>query len=137
MAVILSLKLIISQRKTTKSSSDILYANLAKTDSTEQIIAKTGHLFTTAIQDSIALLDAATIDLLAEKMISAKRIVLFGVGASAIVASDIFHKLIRVNKTPYLVQISMRNLLIQRIYPRMIWLLLLLQEVILRILIEC
>lgn len=31
-------------------------------------------------------------------MISAKRIVLFGVGASAIVASDIFHKLIRVNK---------------------------------------
>ncbi|MGX8894980.1 MurR/RpiR family transcriptional regulator, partial [Enterobacter cloacae] len=70
----------------------------AKTDSTEQIIAKTGHLFTTAIQDSIALLDAATIDLLAEKMISAKRIVLFGVGASAIVASDIFHKLIRVNK---------------------------------------
>lgn len=72
----------LSEEKQQKSSSDILYANLAKTDSTEQIIAKTGHLFTTAIQDSIALLDAATIDLLAEKMISAKRIVLFGVGAS-------------------------------------------------------
>ncbi|MGE9715778.1 MurR/RpiR family transcriptional regulator, partial [Escherichia coli] len=49
----------LSEEKQQKSSSDILYANLAKTDSTEQIIAKTGHLFTTAIQDSIALLDAA------------------------------------------------------------------------------
>lgn len=88
----------LSEEKQQKSSGNILYGNLEKTDTTEQIISKTGHLFTTAIQDSLALLDADTIDTLAKNMVSAKRIVLFGIGASAVVASDIFHKLIRVNK---------------------------------------
>lgn len=88
----------LSEEKQQKSSGDILYGNLAKTDSTELIISKTGHLFTSAILDSLALLDPSTIDVLAEKMVSAKRIVLFGIGASSVVASDIFHKLIRVNK---------------------------------------
>lgn len=88
----------LSEEKQQKNHHDILYGNLAKTDTTAQIITKTGHLFTTAIQDSLALLEANTIDLIAHKMVSAKRIVLFGIGASSIVASDIFHKLIRVNK---------------------------------------
>lgn len=37
-------------------------------------------------------------DEIAQKIVEAKRIVLFGVGTSAIVAYDIFYKLIRVNK---------------------------------------
>lgn len=86
------------EEKQQKSSGNILYGNLEKTDTTKQIISKTGNLFTTAIQDSLALLDADVIDALAKNMVSAKRIVLFGIGASAVVASDIFHKLIRVNK---------------------------------------
>ncbi|QAV23450.1 MurR/RpiR family transcriptional regulator [Proteus hauseri] len=88
----------LSEEKQQKNNGDVLYGNLAKTDTTEQIIVKTGHLFTSAIQDSLALLDANTIDVLAQNMVSAKRIVLFGIGASSVVASDIFHKLIRVNK---------------------------------------
>ncbi|OAT26918.1 MurR/RpiR family transcriptional regulator [Proteus myxofaciens] len=86
------------EEKQQKTSGNILYGNLEKTDTTKQIISKTGNLFTTAIQDSLALLDADVIDALAKNMVSAKRIVLFGIGASAVVASDIFHKLIRVNK---------------------------------------
>ncbi|MCF1868831.1 MurR/RpiR family transcriptional regulator, partial [Klebsiella pneumoniae] len=39
----------LSEEKQQKSSGDILYGNLAKTDPTELIISKTGHLFTSAI----------------------------------------------------------------------------------------
>ncbi|KGI83515.1 transcriptional regulator, partial [Exiguobacterium mexicanum] len=64
----------------------------------EQIIAKTGQIFISAIEKSLDLLEPSVIDDVAQKMNNAKRIVLFGVGSSAIVASDIYHKLIRINK---------------------------------------
>lgn len=78
--------------------AESLYGNLSRSDDTAQIIAKTGQMFISAIEKSLELLEPSIVDEIAKKMVSAKRIVLFGIGSSAIVASDIFHKLIRVNK---------------------------------------
>ncbi|MEY0555323.1 MurR/RpiR family transcriptional regulator [Providencia sp. 1701011] len=86
----------LSDEKQHKAES--LYGNLSRHDDTSQIIAKTGHMFISAIEKSLDLLEPPVVDTIAQKMYQAKRIVLFGVGSSAIVASDIFHKLIRINK---------------------------------------
>ncbi|OAT53371.1 MurR/RpiR family transcriptional regulator [Providencia heimbachae] len=86
----------LSDEKQHKAES--LYGNLSRSDDTAQIIAKTGLMFISAIEKSLELLEPSIVDEIAQKMVKAKRIVLFGIGSSAIVASDIFHKLIRVNK---------------------------------------
>ncbi|MBP6120985.1 MULTISPECIES: MurR/RpiR family transcriptional regulator [Providencia] len=86
----------LSDEKQHKAES--LYGNLSRSDDTAQIIAKTGLMFISAIEKSLELLEPSVVDEIAQKMVKAKRIVLFGIGSSAIVASDIFHKLIRVNK---------------------------------------
>ncbi|CAK7034771.1 MurR/RpiR family transcriptional regulator [Providencia sp.] len=86
----------LSDEKQHKAES--LYGSLSRNDGTEQIIAKTGQMFISAIEKSLDLLEPSVIDDVAQKMNNAKRIVLFGVGSSAIVASDIYHKLIRINK---------------------------------------
>ncbi|MEQ5318495.1 MurR/RpiR family transcriptional regulator [Providencia vermicola] len=86
----------LSDEKQHKAES--LYGNLSRSDDTSQIIAKTGQMFISAIEKSLELLEPSTVDEVAKRMVNAKRIVLFGIGSSAIVASDIFHKLIRVNK---------------------------------------
>lgn len=86
----------LSDEKQHKAES--LYGNLSRNDDTAQIIAKTGQMFISTIEKSLDLLEPAIVDAVAHKINSAKRIVLFGVGSSAIVASDIFHKLIRINK---------------------------------------
>ncbi|SUC46018.1 Uncharacterized HTH-type transcriptional regulator ybbH [Providencia stuartii] len=86
----------LSDEKQYKAES--LSGSLNPYDDTEQIIAKSGQMFITAIEKSLELLDPNTMDEIAQKIVEAKRIVLFGVGTSAIVAYDIFYKLIRVNK---------------------------------------
>ncbi|HGF6561435.1 TPA: MurR/RpiR family transcriptional regulator [Providencia alcalifaciens] len=87
----------LSDEKQHKAES--LYGNLSRNDDTAQIIAKSGQLFIRAIEKSLELLEPAAVDAVAQKLVEAKRIVLFGIGSSAIVANDIFHKLIRVNKS--------------------------------------
>lgn len=86
----------LSDEKQYKAES--LSGSLNPYDDTEQIIAKSGQMFITAIEKSLELLDPNTMDEIAQKIVEAKRIILFGVGTSAIVAYDIFYKLIRVNK---------------------------------------
>lgn len=87
----------LSDEKQHKAES--LYGNLSRNDDTAQIIVKSGQLFISAIEKSLELLEPAAVDAVAQKLVEAKRIVLFGIGSSAIVANDIFHKLIRVNKS--------------------------------------
>ncbi|CAG9412819.1 MurR/RpiR family transcriptional regulator [Providencia alcalifaciens] len=87
----------LSDEKQHKAES--LYGNLSRNDDTAQIIAKSGQLFISAIEKSLELLEPAAVDAVAQKLVEAKRIVLFGIGSSAIVANDIFHKFIRVNKS--------------------------------------
>lgn len=86
----------LSDEKQHKAES--LYGNLSRNDDTAQIIAKSGQMFITAIEKSVELLEPLTVDAIAQKIVEAKRVVVFGIGSSAIVANDIFLKLIRVNK---------------------------------------
>ncbi|OHT26011.1 MurR/RpiR family transcriptional regulator [Providencia stuartii] len=86
----------LSDEKQHKAES--LYGNLSRNDDTAQIIAKSGQMFITAIEKSVRLLEPLTVDAIAQKIVEAKRVVVFGIGSSAIVANDIFLKLIRVNK---------------------------------------
>lgn len=86
----------LSDEKQHKAES--LYGNLSRHDDTAQIIAKSGQMFITAIEKSVELLEPIIVDAIAQKIVEAKRVVLFGIGSSAIVANDIFLKLIRVNK---------------------------------------
>ncbi len=72
-----------------------LYQNLTITDSTQSLIDKSKQLFTSRIDSSLSLMDASTIEQCAQELISANRVVVVGVGASALVAADINHKLIR------------------------------------------
>lgn len=87
----------LSDEKQHKAES--LYGNLSRNDDTAEIIAKSGQLFISAIEKSLELLEPAAVDAVAQKLVEANRIVLFGIGSSAIVANDIFHKFIRVNKS--------------------------------------
>ncbi|EKT61739.1 MurR/RpiR family transcriptional regulator [Providencia burhodogranariea] len=86
----------LSDEKQLKAES--LYGNLSRNDDTAQIIAKSGQMFISTIEKSLELLEPAIVDAVAQKIVDATRIVLFGIGSSAIVANDIFHKLTRVNK---------------------------------------
>ena len=95
-AVILNLKLITFQKKSNKKSSgDILYGNLAKTDSTELIISKQGICYQRYFR--FISFGRSSVPLMwAEKWYHQNVLYCFGIGASSVVASDIFHKLIRV-----------------------------------------
>ena len=52
-----------------------------------------------AIEDTIKLLDYASVEKAASSIIHADTVRLFGVGASALVAQDLYYKLIRVGKS--------------------------------------
>lgn len=72
-----------------------LYQNLTVSDSTQSLIDKSKQLFTNRIDSSLSLMNAGIIEQCAEKLIVANRVVVVGVGASALVAADINHKLTR------------------------------------------
>lgn len=72
-----------------------LYAEIESQDSTQAIINKSKSLFTSKIEQSLSLIDCETIDHCADLLMRANKVLLSGIGASALVAADIHHKLIR------------------------------------------
>lgn len=72
-----------------------IYAEIEHCDSTRLIIEKSKSLFTSKIEQSLGLIDAETIDCCANTLLGAKKILLSGIGTSALVAADINSKLIR------------------------------------------
>lgn len=67
-------------------------------DSIKDIIRKVKVSNTSSIDETIGLLNVDTINSIIEAMVNAKRIYLFGIGASGIVAMDLQQKLLRINK---------------------------------------
>lgn len=72
-----------------------IYAEIEHCDSTRLIIEKSKSLFTSKIEQSLSLIDAETIDCCANTLLGANKILLSGIGTSALVAADINSKLIR------------------------------------------
>lgn len=74
--------------------SDILEA---RHDSISQMIQGVRNNSISAIQDTAKLLDPANVELAAKKILKARTIRIFGIGASALVAEDLFTKLLRID----------------------------------------
>ena len=71
---------------------------ISEDDSINDIIRKVKVSNTSSIDETIGLLNVDTISNIIEAMVNAKRIYLFGIGASGIVAMDLQQKLLRINK---------------------------------------
>ncbi|CUO41768.1 RpiR family transcriptional regulator [Clostridium disporicum] len=71
---------------------------ISEDDSINDIIRKVKVSNTSSIDETIGLLNVDTINNIVEAMVNAKRIYLFGIGASGIVAMDLQQKLLRINK---------------------------------------
>lgn len=67
-------------------------------DSIKDIIRKVKVSNTSSIEETIGLLNIDVIKLVVEAMVKAKRIYLFGIGASGLVAMDLQQKLLRIDK---------------------------------------
>lgn len=65
-------------------------------DDAATLIAKVGHLESTAVRDTAAQLDPAAVAAAARAIVAAQRVDVYGVGASAVVAQDLQMKLQRI-----------------------------------------
>ena len=79
-----------------------LGAEIARTDTLEEMAAKVASLEMLAIQETVASLDFKTLGRAVAALDKAERILLFGVGASHFVARDLHHKLFRVGRNAFL-----------------------------------
>ncbi|CCN84877.1 putative Transcriptional regulator RpiR family [Vibrio nigripulchritudo SFn27] len=80
------------------SAGEVLYNDVRSDDSPSEIIQKAGYLFSKNVENSIKVVDPEALERLANLMVKADKIALFGVGSSGVVASDAYQKLIRINK---------------------------------------
>lgn len=67
-------------------------------DSIEEVVQKVANQGINTINNTVALLNIEDFEMAINEIKKAKNIYLFGVGASAIVAMDLQHKLLRINK---------------------------------------
>lgn len=93
----LKLKLAVQAPHALENTDQAVYASIEASDSTAQIIEKSKHLFISTIEQSLGLIDADMVEQCAQQLLNASKITLAGIGASAIVAADINHKLIRAS----------------------------------------
>lgn len=75
-----------------------LFADIAGSTTVEQMIHTVQHSSIQAIEDTLTLLSPAQVEEVARRVLAADSIKLFGVAASALVAEDLFDKLLRIGK---------------------------------------
>jgi DNA-binding MurR/RpiR family transcriptional regulator len=73
-----------------------LVADVGPDDSLSDIVAKVGALDAQAINDTVEQLDVERLGQVVEAMVAARRIELYGIGASGLVATDLQQKLRRI-----------------------------------------
>lgn len=85
-----------AQQDAEKNPLEVLYADISGHSTVEQMVkmVKSGSI--QAIEDTMSLLDTDMIQTVAGKIIRADSVKLFGVGASALVAEDMYDKLLRI-----------------------------------------
>ncbi|MCI6277161.1 MAG: MurR/RpiR family transcriptional regulator [Clostridium sp.] len=71
---------------------------IEKGDTIEEVVQKVANQGINTINNTVSLLNIEDFERAIEEIKKAKNIYLFGVGASAIVAMDLQHKLLRINK---------------------------------------
>lgn len=79
-----------------------LGAEIAQSDSLQEMAAKIAALEILAIDETVSSLDYAALERVVEALDKAQRILLFGIGASQFVAQDLHHKLFRIGRNAFL-----------------------------------
>ncbi len=82
-----------------KNKTDIVYEDITIDDTVSEIMEKLAHENIKVIQNTIRLMDKNEVEKAIEAINSGKRIYVFGVGASGLVAKDFQYKLMRIKKT--------------------------------------
>jgi len=75
--------------------------DISRDDSLEQVAGKLASLEMLAIEESLGQLDFDVLGQVVDSLDDAKRILLFGVGASQFVAQDLGHKLLRIGRPAF------------------------------------
>lgn len=76
-------------------------AEIAETDSLPELASKISLLEILAIQETVDTLDYEALDRIVDALDAADRILLYGVGASQLVAQDLGHKLLRIGRNAF------------------------------------
>jgi DNA-binding MurR/RpiR family transcriptional regulator len=79
----------------------VLGSDIGPEDALADVIAKVGFADSQAIVDTVAGLDRDVVEKVVSSLVAARRIELYGVGASAFVALDFQQKLHRIGRTVY------------------------------------
>lgn len=77
------------------------FSDVGDAESIEDLIETEKLNNVSAIENTAALLDPKAVEAAAQKVLCAKTVRIFGVGASAIVAADLQSKLLRINKNSF------------------------------------
>jgi len=83
-------------------SGPTLGAEIAQTDTIEEMVTKVASLEMLAIEETASSLDFKALERVVAALEKAQRILLFGIGASHFVAQDLHHKLFRVGRNAFL-----------------------------------
>lgn len=84
--------------RTTDEEEPVVFTDILETTDMEQLIANVKYNSVRAIQDTAKLIDPKAVEKAAKLILNARSVRLFGMGASALVAEDLFTKLIRIDK---------------------------------------
>lgn len=79
-----------------KDTPNVVYEDIHFKDTTQQIIGKIISSTVSSLQDSIEVIDPGVIKKVVNKITSSNKILIIGVGASASIATDMYHKLIKL-----------------------------------------
>lgn len=85
-----------AQQDPRQNPQEPLYADISGHSTVEQMIDTVKNGSIRAIEDTMSLIDPELIRQVASKIIRADSVKLFGVGASALVAEDMYNKLLRI-----------------------------------------
>jgi len=83
-------------------SAMTLGAEIARSDTLQEMASKVASLEMLAIEETVSALDYGALDRVVAALDRAQRILLFGVGASHFVAQDLHHKLFRIGRNAFL-----------------------------------
>lgn len=89
-------------KQSAQFSPSTLGAEIARSDTLEEMAKKVAQLEMLAIGETVEALDFGTLQQVVTELDRAKRILLFGIGASQFVAQDLHHKLFRIGRNAFL-----------------------------------
>jgi DNA-binding MurR/RpiR family transcriptional regulator len=81
----------------------VVGADISRDDSLEQLVGKVAYTEARAVEETIEQLDLDQLGNVIDALIHARRISLFGLGASGFTALDLQHKLIRIDRMAFVI----------------------------------